>query len=464
MSDLLQNQTLQKEKKPEFVVKEEQQRESLSTTSLQQEKNIGEEQKEGEILSERLSLKKEDVVPAEQINAGPALQIPKPKYKHIGFDKRYSKKEQTDGVKMAAIRSAMEEYFKSREIYDAATDTTFERRQKRFDEMLASLEELQKRCNVYLNRWIIWTPRGRTRAREVRAMRTTINAEVKRVQAEYVAYMDQRLLRKEADISTNRYYEEQTEKTEITVRKDNVLDFSKVKRTERSDWKNRTFKEHLLLRSEQDLARTDLSEEERTILTELQEYGRINASAAELTYGRHLGAEEEAKCKGDLERERTLYTRIKDNLDKVLSNEHLSEEKRAMFTIYRDRITEATSGTLVFPQKTKENEKNWKNFYLYEETPGLIYYNTDSEEKEEKVDDQGNKVTVYKKTEVDMIDRSDEPLFPHEPCLSDIAQTGYGNCFFLSTVAERVARDPNAIKSIMKDEGDMVLVKLNRRF
>ena len=47
--------------------------------------------------------------------------------------------------------------------------------------------------------------------------------------------------------------------------------------------------------------------------------------------------------------------------------------------------------------------------------------------------------------------RKDEPLFTHEPCVSDIAQGYCGDCYFLAATAAIVEHDPSFIKSMMVD-------------
>lgn len=46
------------------------------------------------------------------------------------------------------------------------------------------------------------------------------------------------------------------------------------------------------------------------------------------------------------------------------------------------------------------------------------------------------------------------PLFTHEPCVNDIAQGRLGDCYFLSTMAALVEKNPDIIKNMIKDNGD----------
>ena len=69
-----------------------------------------------------------------------------------------------------------------------------------------------------------------------------------------------------------------------------------------------------------------------------------------------------------------------------------------------------------------------------------------------KVDPVTNRVTDNGK--YGMIDRREEPLFAHDPCVSDISQGEVGDCYFLATIAAICDREPDFIRKMMKDNGD----------
>lgn len=60
---------------------------------------------------------------------------------------------------------------------------------------------------------------------------------------------------------------------------------------------------------------------------------------------------------------------------------------------------------------------------------------------------------------IEMEDKKDELLFPHEPSLNDIVQTGLGDCYLLAALSAVVSRNPQWIKDCMKDlgHGDVVV-------
>ncbi len=48
----------------------------------------------------------------------------------------------------------------------------------------------------------------------------------------------------------------------------------------------------------------------------------------------------------------------------------------------------------------------------------------------------------------------DEPLFAHDPVIKDLEQGYIGDCYFIASLASLVARDPGAVKRMMRDNGD----------
>lgn len=56
---------------------------------------------------------------------------------------------------------------------------------------------------------------------------------------------------------------------------------------------------------------------------------------------------------------------------------------------------------------------------------------------------------------------ADAPLFPHPPSVHDIKQGAIGDCYFMAGLASIVAQKPDAIKNMIRDNGDgTVTVKL----
>lgn len=59
-----------------------------------------------------------------------------------------------------------------------------------------------------------------------------------------------------------------------------------------------------------------------------------------------------------------------------------------------------------------------------------------------------------KEINLDEIDKTNEPLFLHEPCKEDIEQGALGDCYMLSSLSAIAAQDPQKIKDMMKDNND----------
>lgn len=57
-------------------------------------------------------------------------------------------------------------------------------------------------------------------------------------------------------------------------------------------------------------------------------------------------------------------------------------------------------------------------------------------------------------TELERQDRRKEPLFAHEPSLSDVVQGNIGDCYLVSALGAMVSTEPMLIKESMRDNGD----------
>ena len=63
--------------------------------------------------------------------------------------------------------------------------------------------------------------------------------------------------------------------------------------------------------------------------------------------------------------------------------------------------------------------------------------------------DRENKTIAPK----NLMDLKDALLFPHEPCIQDVFQGDLGDCYYISTIAAIVEKDPGFIKKMMRDDG-----------
>lgn len=75
---------------------------------------------------------------------------------------------------------------------------------------------------------------------------------------------------------------------------------------------------------------------------------------------------------------------------------------------------------------------------------------------EESIKRKGKEFSKHQKKEikVQMQDRRNRPLFSREPSVNDVKQGHLGDCFFVSTLADLVEAKPQAIKDMMRDNGN----------
>lgn len=117
-----------------------------------------------------------------------------------------------------------------------------------------------------------------------------------------------------------------------------------------------------------------------------------------------------------------------------------TEQEQEMFEQYKQKISDVW-GSAVFQNENKPLTNPQFDDSMLE---GAKYV-----AKEEK---------RLKAGELDLDDRSGEPLFTHIPCEADIKQGAVGDCYFLSALAAMAKNSPKSIMEMMKDQGDRVTV------
>ncbi len=138
--------------------------------------------------------------------------------------------------------------------------------------------------------------------------------------------------------------------------------------------------------------------------------------------------ENEAKVEAE------AFSNAKKQIEQELSGQQdLLSERAQMLQACSAYLEEISRGTL----QPDARVKNWDGTnmkYIFQISSGK-----DSTGKEK-----------YK--DVSMKDRKDEPLFVHEPCISDIKQGKLGDCYFLASLASVVEKDPGYVKRHMRDD------------
>ncbi len=141
--------------------------------------------------------------------------------------------------------------------------------------------------------------------------------------------------------------------------------------------------------------------------------------------------------KEESEKEKEAFAEVKKRIEVELSEENLTEQKRQMLQSCSAYLQSISQGTLQQDASVKE----------YDFTKGQHEFVFNMEDG---VDSEGNK--KYK--DLSMKDRKEDPLFVHEPCISDIKQGALGDCYFVASLAAVVEKDPSYIRQHMRDNAE----------
>ena len=80
-----------------------------------------------------------------------------------------------------------------------------------------------------------------------------------------------------------------------------------------------------------------------------------------------------------------------------------------------------------------------------------------------EVDEHDDLIDKTSVKNYETFDKKSEPLFAHEPCIGDVVQGHLGDCYAIAAIATVVEKNPEAIKKMMKDNGDTVTVRFYDR-
>ena len=161
----------------------------------------------------------------------------------------------------------------------------------------------------------------------------------------------------------------------------------------------------------------------KKIVDKLRQYAQMDATAVS----------------GDYEAEQKLIRDIQKRVDKYA--EKLEKEEM------KNNLTDSEEGMERY--LTAHSLKN----FLDGQVNGLLSVSIDADPEPIEIDaadpspEPGEFDSVH--------DASDMPLFPHDPCPSDIRQaSNLGNCYMAAALATLSARFPDAIRRCMADNGD----------
>lgn len=193
-----------------------------------------------------------------------------------------------------------------------------------------------------------------------------------------------------------------------------------------SDVQRKGFKENMLDLVKEESRKEGLSDELKNIMTLMTEYAKIDVTGDMINEGK----------KAVLERERQVLIQIMQKIQSRLTalgepgeNESaMDQDERILLNIYKDYLEMDTTGYLRAPDAATLGNR-W-------------HEHLDVDMK------KGGKTIAMRPVP------KEEPLFPHEPSVNDIAQGGLGDCYLLAALSAVVDTNPQLIKECMKDNGD----------
>ena len=394
-------------------------------------------------------------VPAELIlEHGVDYELERPKFKkHIGFSRMYTEIEEKDSSRMKLIRTTMGRYFDYKEMLkDDKLDA--DDRQWILEQCMETLKKISAACDKYKSHRFFYAgrKRGKERKKDVDQLKKKALEELEQAKVKYVRFMDRK---KKPDTAERKpVTKNDVIKLEAAGGTGGLLDLSKLDMMEDADRDMYAQKHHMAIRSELDIKNTDLTAEEKELLKKINEYSNIRITASNVQhmgYSTYFG---ENAGRKKLAREAVLMKEIAKQLDEMEKSGKLTGKKEEIFGLYRKNFCGLKNGALKIPEKLES--------YQIEDYSKNAAYHDSTMTKKEVIDEKGDKNinAEFKERKIKIKDRSADPLFPHEPCVSDIVQDGMGNCFLLAAIAELVAKDKDAITNMMYDDGKIVTVRL----
>ena len=330
---------------------------------------------------------------------------------------------------------------------------------------------IQFQCNLYIVHHHPITKRGKKRKKQVTALKQQVESEMDLLQQTLDKLQISEAATKDVNREARMSYgisdikaalkeqKEGGEKIALLKKSGHLMESDKSRLAEKDFLKNNT---------ESDLIRTGVTKPVKNLLKKITQYSDIHTTVSHLKSSSKLmseadtGSEENSALKKKFERqrdklnrERDLITEIRSEINSLLETEK-NESARKVLEKYKKRFESTLDGKL---EVDEAKVLEYKDDVFYKS-----HVITDKEVKKAK--EQGDDSLVAGKVltkEVETWDRSDEPLFAHEPCTQDIVQGSMGDCYFLSSLAKVVSSNPDSIRKMMKDEGDKVTVRFFRK-
>lgn len=400
---------------------------------------------------------------------------------YIGFDRAYAAEQAKDSSRMKAIRQSLRTYYDIKDALEADHGDKY----LLYERLVDALERVIENCKSYRFFRHSLFSYGSTRRQEVVALQEKIETELMHAREEYFAFAENEYGQVKADPTLKRRTittADKVHKITLGPKKGNLsrLNIEYLAELDGSEYTTRVDSKYMKNRTKYDLKRKDieLSDSDRKLLERIGKFVDTSGEGRRLGYlrGRLMESVTQAiNIKGhhilsailstvsrlplhlfnfakwfayDIRQVRANgreYISLLAKLREVVGNETIPQEKRDMFKVYLERLEVREKGMLDLSNVKEEDIRD------YTDSEGFV-------RSDGTKDKNGN---ANEDSHVFWDDRSDEPLFVHEPNPMDIVQGYHGNCFALASIAQVVSKDPKAVMGMFKDEGEKgVVVRL----
>ena len=344
----------------------------------------------------------------------------------IDFDAAYTDVKSGDTEYMRTLKGTLKNYMNYRALLGSKVFNTLDEGQKRWvlESALDEIENLIGDCSSYM--WGRWYGYLGSSHKAVRVLKDKAKAERKRLKKKYIKFIDKKSLKTKKAVDPH-------DRDIFSFNKGKYLRVDKSEKMDASDLETFKSKNYLAIRAEVDLDNDIFSAEQKKLIKDIGEYASILTTSA--LYIQTTKGSKESK---QINKEIRLYSDIKSRLDTMRADESLSQDVKKRLDFYDDYFSYIGKGKLVVPKNKAVDDFS---------SPDMVYKNS-------KISRNDDGYFATPGSRVSRIDRTAEPLFVHEPCVSDIAQGSMGNCTTLAGIAKLVSMGSDYIKNMMIDDGN----------
>ena len=348
-----------------------------------------------------------------------------------------------DNSELRKIRQDIDTYYEYKEILDRDSrdhNLSVNDRRRIMESAMSALYNARQGSDLFLsskwNRFVGFF--FSTQIKKVKDIQREIKKEDASISSAYSDLLDE-MKEQGIEIRTD-HADDEYDDVDYKMNTKGVLKFSDLAVMDESDKGLFASKNLLRMRAENDLSRAlQLPADQKLLLSDIAKYAAIKSTST------LYRIKESSSVKNAMKKESELVQKIRTQLNTMLSDQILSNEARKRLIVYKEYFDGFADGNLVVPQDAQVIDMS---------APGIQYYDS-------KINRTKNIVASRKR--ITCKDRSAEPLFAHEPCVSDVAQDKMGNCYLLSALARIVSLNPSHIKDMMKEEDGKVTVRFYKQ-